>query len=181
VGATPLIRGYGADATFAWRNGAAIPVQAFLQDAAQLATRLPERRHVINLCADRYRFAVGFAAALLRQQVSLLPPNETLDVISRVAQGYPDVYCLSDRGGDFPHAPLENMRFVSFAEGRRPPVAVPSVPDEQVAAVVFTSGSTGQPVPHPKTWGNLARVARSELDGLNLRSLPGLVLLATVL
>ena len=64
----PLVRGFPPGATFAWRGGQAVTVEAFLQDAAQLARLLPERRHMLNLCADRYRFAVGFAAALLRGQ-----------------------------------------------------------------------------------------------------------------
>ena len=89
----PLIRGFPSGAAFAYRDGRAVAVETFLGDVAQVAGALPARRYVLNLCTDRYRFAVGFAAALLRGQVSLLPPNETPDVIARVAAQYPDVYC----------------------------------------------------------------------------------------
>jgi acyl-coenzyme A synthetase/AMP-(fatty) acid ligase len=57
---------------------------------------------------------------------------------------------------------------------------VPVVPEAQVAAVVFTSGSTGEPVPYPKTWGSLVRSALAEIDRLNLRARPGMAVLGTV-
>ena len=176
----PLIRDHAEGATFAYRDGRAVTTGTFLWEAAQLAAQLPARRHVINLCADRYRFAVGVAAALLRQQVSLLPPNETPDMIGRVVARYSDVYCLSDRKDEAGLAPLDILRYPDLDGDGRVTVEVPVIPETQVAAVVFTSGSTGDPVPYPKTWGNLARVARSEFDALDLRVLPGLSLLATV-
>ena len=176
----PLIRGYGAGSVFAYRDGRAIAIETFLRDTAQLAASLPPRRHVINLCADRYRFAVGFAAAVLRGQVSLLPPNETPDMIARVVARYPDVYCLSDRDGLEGPASLETVRFPEPAHDGEWPSAIPVVPDNQVAAVVFTSGSTGQPVPYPKTWGNLVRVADAEISALDVRSRPGMAMLGTV-
>ena len=80
----PLVRGYRAGSVFAWREGQAVGVETFLGDATRLAAELPDRRHVLNLCVDRYRFAVGFAAGLLRRQVSLLPPNATPDLIERL-------------------------------------------------------------------------------------------------
>ncbi len=93
----PLVRGFGPSSVFAYREGRVVRIEEFLRDVRQLAAELPQRRHVFNLCADRYRFAVGFSAALLRRQVSLLPPNETPDLIERLVAQYPDVYCLSDR------------------------------------------------------------------------------------
>jgi acyl-coenzyme A synthetase/AMP-(fatty) acid ligase len=49
-----------------------------------------------------------------------------------------------------------------------------------MAAILFTSGSTGEPVPYPKTWGSLARSARAEIDRLDVRALPGMAVLGTV-
>jgi acyl-coenzyme A synthetase/AMP-(fatty) acid ligase len=57
---------------------------------------------------------------------------------------------------------------------------VPHVPAAQIAAIVFTSGSTGEPLPHPKTWGSLVGVALAEIEILQLRRLPGLALIGTV-
>jgi len=176
--ALPLVRGFAPGAALAYRDGRAIPVEAFLSDAEQLARALPERRHVLNLCTDRYRFAVAFAAAMLRKQVSLLPPNETPDVLARLESQYPDAYCLHDRAEvpvSLPAIPFPN----ALGPLARAP-GTPELPAAQLAAIVFTSGSTGQPVPHPKTWGSLAGVARAEIEILRLGERPGLALLGTV-
>ena len=126
----PLIRGFGADSVFAHRDGRAIPVKEFLRDVAQLSDRLPERRHVLNLCADSYKFAVGFAAALVRRQVSLLPPNETPDLLGRLASQYPDVYCLRDRVS--PHASLKTVAFPEpVSAGTASPSPRRSAPEKQ--------------------------------------------------
>jgi len=92
----PLIRAYSDDAVFAYRDRRPIGVAPFLRDVAQLAALLPDRRYILNLCADRYHFVVGFLAALLRRQISLLPPNHTPDLIGQLSQRYSDVYCLTD-------------------------------------------------------------------------------------
>ena len=39
-------------------------------------------------------------------------------------------------------------------------VEVPMIPGDQVAQIAFTSGSTGQPQPHSRTWGSLVAGAR---------------------
>lgn len=105
-------------------------VEQFLCDVSRLAASLPDRQYLLNLCADRYRFAVGFAAALLRRQVNLLPPNETPDLIERLASRYPGVYCLSDR-----NTGLDSLETVLFpALGGRGTQAVP-VPEDRKSVV----------------------------------------------
>ncbi len=174
----PLVRGFGAGATFAYRQGRRISVEHFLGDVARLAAALPERQHLLNLCADRYHFAVGFAAALVRRQINLLPPNETPDLIERLAVRYPGVYCLSDRPAGL--ASLETMLFPELGQHGATALRVPGVPVTQVAAIVFTSGSTGQPVPYRKSWGSLVRVARAEIEMLGLGAWPGMAVVGTV-
>jgi len=174
----PLVRGFGAKAAFAYRDGRCTDVEQFLCDVSRLAASLPDRQYLLNLCADRYRFAVGFAAALLRRQVNLLPPNETPDLIERLASRYPGVYCLSDRKTGLDS--LETVLFPALAARGTQAVPVPDVPESQVAAIVFTSGSTGQPVPYRKTWGSLVRVALAEIEMLGLRARPGMALVGTV-
>ena len=53
----------------------AISRRQYLADAVALAERLPGAGAMLNLSSDRYRFAVGLGAALLRGHTSLLPPN----------------------------------------------------------------------------------------------------------
>ncbi len=174
----PLVRGFDAGAAFAYRSGRRLSVEQFLWDVSRLAASLPDRRYLLNLCADRYHFAVGFSAALLRRQVNLLPPNETPDLIERLASHYSGVYCLSDRTTGL--ASLETVLFPELGDPAMAAIPVPEVPETQVAAIVFTSGSTGEPVPYPKTWGGLVRVALAEIEILNLHARSGMALLGTV-
>src|SRR5580693_1261685 len=92
----PLLRVHRPETTFAWRSGEPINTATFLNDVTTLAGDLPSRGHVVNLCRDRYRFAVGFAAALCRNQVNLLPPHDASDLLQQLSADYPDVYCLTD-------------------------------------------------------------------------------------
>jgi acyl-coenzyme A synthetase/AMP-(fatty) acid ligase len=172
----PLVRDFSAGSVFAWNEGQPISVEAFVRDALQVADRLPERRYVLNLCANRYRFAVGFSAALLRGQVSLLPPNDTPDTIDRLAAGYSDLYCLTDGPRRWPA--LESVSVPAPSAGDAGTPVVPGIPAAQRAAILFTSGSTGEPMPYPKSWLSLTRSARAEIERLRLA--PGLAVLGTV-
>ena len=178
MASAPLVRGFAAGAAFAYRKGRRIGVERFLADAARLAGALPDRNYLLNLCTDRYHFAVGFAAALLRRQVSLLPPNETPDLLERLAAQYPGVHCLCDRATGLPA--LETTVFPDLDEGEAHASPVPEVPESQVAAIVFTSGSTGEPVPYRKSWRSLTGVAAAETAILGLGTRPGMALLGTV-
>lgn len=174
----PLVREFGAGAPFAYRSGRRLSIERFLSDVSRLAASLPDRQFLLNLCADRYHFSVGFAAALVRRQINLLPPNETPDLIERLASQYPGVYCLSDQPTGLDS--LETVLFPELADCDTAPPPVPDVPATQVAAIVFTSGSTGEPVPYRKTWGSLVRVALAEIEILGLRLRRGMALVGTV-
>jgi len=174
----PLVRGFGAGAAFAYRGGRRLSIEQFLWDVSRLAAALPDRQYLLNLCTDRYHFSVGFAAALVRRQINLLPPNETPDLIERLAAQYPGVYCLSDRPTGLES--LETVLFPELSDRGTAALPVPGVPEKQVAAIVFTSGSTGESVPYRKTWGSLVRVALAEIEILGLRSRRGMALVGTV-
>jgi len=174
----PLVRGFGAGAAFAYRGGRRLSIEQFLWDVSRLAASLPDRQYLLNLCTDRYHFSVAFAAALVRRQINLLPPNETPDLIERLASQYPGVYCLSDRPTGLES--LETVLFPELVDRGTAALPVPGVPEKQVAAIVFTSGSTGESVPYRKTWGSLVRVALAEIEILGLRSRRGMALVGTV-
>ena len=124
-------------------------------------------RYAINLCENRYRFAVAFCAALLRGQVSLLPHNRTLEGVAEVAARYPSHFYLDDAGVRAEHptgtaVPWAQARVDSgvASDGRVVgSESVPGVPADRAAAIVFTSGSTGSPRSHEKNWGSLAALA----------------------
>ncbi len=175
----PLIRLARGDAAFAYRGEKVLSRDQFLWDVAQLAARLPEQPYLLNLCNDRYHFMVGFAAALCRRQISLLPPNQTLGLIDQLALRYPGLYCLSD--ATTTHATLDTIhyRVSTYAPGSAAQ-SVPLISAQQIAAIVFTSGSTGQPTPYEKNWGSLAQSATQTATHFGLEAHPGLALLATV-
>ena len=178
MAAIPLIQHGKLDSVFAYRGGQPVSVAQFLHDVAHLAQRLPDRAHVLNLCADRYRFAVGFAAALLRKQTSLLPPNYTPSFVERLGQSYSAMYCLADGEATF-HA-IEVVPYPQLPVLDDAARAVPAIPAKQCAALVFTSGSTGQPVAHPKTWGSLCTGAAAEAASLGIARNSGMAVLGTV-
>jgi hypothetical protein len=174
----PLLRGYEDGAVFARRKGTTIRTDEFLHNVAKLAELLPERKYILNLCTDRYRFAVGFAAALLRQQTSLLPPNLTSGLCSDCCAYYPDAYCLVDDDG----APdgLLSVRYPALDVKPVLDFDVPVIPGEHVAAIVFTSGSTGEPVSHPKFWRSLVASAQAEIERLGIAAHTGITGFGTV-
>ncbi len=144
--------------------------RAFLLDVMRVAAALPDRRHVLNVCSDRYRFTVGFAASLVANKISLLPSTHTPEVIRQLTEFAPDVFCLTDDALcriELPRMlfPDRGAREVRVEKG---PWPAPQIDGERLAAYVFTSGSTGTPLPHGKTWGRLADCVRFEAERLGL-------------
>ena len=74
--AAPLIAHRHPDEPIAWRGGRCVSAGEFLAHVRALAERLPRRRHLLNLCDDRYRFLVALGAALANGQITLLVPNQ---------------------------------------------------------------------------------------------------------
>src|ERR1700744_2409016 len=92
----PLIAHRDFDAVVAYRMGAPVLAKHFLADVARVAAALPAGDHVLNVCVDRYRFTVGFAASLVAGKISLLPSTHTPEVIRQLTMFAPDVFCLTD-------------------------------------------------------------------------------------
>src|ERR1700722_5601683 len=167
MSALPLIAHDRPAAVVAYRRGRAITAAQFLHDVQALAARLPAGAHVLNFCDDRYWFAVGLAASLVTGKCSILPSTHTPEVIRHLRAVAPDVFCLSDD----PQCPLELPQLLctesaGAINGHAPASAafrVPQIDAGQLAAYVFTSGSSGTPVPHAKTWGRLVQCVRAEV------------------
>ena len=128
--------------------------QQFLQHVVALANCLPDRQYPINLCHDRYHFMVAFAATIVRCQVNLLPSNQTAGEIHKLADEYADSYVLTDQSPH--HSSITTFLFdVAVLETIDADVELPYVLSEQLVAMVFTSGSTGQARANRKYWGSL--------------------------
>ena len=154
----PLIGLYGPDDVLAWEANGPRSVSEFLSDVAELAASLPDSPSVLNLLSSRYEFLVGFAAAMMRGQVTLLPQSRAPQMLRRIASEHGDCYGLTDRNDTIEGLPCITLPPVRVRPGRS--VAIPRISLHQQVAVAFTSGSTGQPMPNPKTWGALVSVAR---------------------
>jgi len=167
-------------ATLARRTGRSISQEDFLCDVRRLAEVLPEAVGAFNLCEDRYRFAVAFAALLLRGQVNLLPPNRTTDSLASIARTRPGCYALVDHID--PRLPVPQVAVAVEEPGtaQRPPPVPLAIPPGQTAVLAFTSGTTGQPTPHAKTWGQLVESTRQAIDRFGLDRGEPPTLVATV-
>ena len=149
----------------AYRLGVPVLAKQFLADVARVAASLPAGDHVLNVCSDRYRFTVGFAASLVAGKISLLPSTHTPEVIRQLTVFARDVFCLTDDPGcsiDLPRTMYPE------GIGVREATRVPEIDADQLAAYVFTSGSTGTPLPYKKTWGRLLRCVRNGASRLGL-------------
>ena len=153
--------GRAPDAALFRMGGGVLTAQAFLDAAHRLADELPDGRFVLNLWRRRSAFAVAFAAAMLRRQVSLLTSDRSPERLLALAEDYAGLASISD-DADSPGlrrhhrmpAPRPDTPAGAPTAGLNPRFAA-----DQPAAIVFTSGSTGRPAAHAKTWGAL--VARS--------------------
>ncbi|MCP9463158.1 MAG: AMP-binding protein, partial [Nitrospira sp.] len=177
---TVLFGPYDSDDVVAWGPEASRTAGRFLADARSLAESLPDRSTVLNLAASRYEFLVGFAAAILRGQVTLLPHSRAPHALRRIADDFPGSYALTDRDEQ-----REEMLSIPIHIRPAPssvplPAVVPRIPLDQVVAVAFTSGTTGKPVPNRKTWGALTAVARATGSRLGIKERDRVTVVATV-
>ncbi|SFB73038.1 Acyl-coenzyme A synthetase/AMP-(fatty) acid ligase [Polaromonas sp. OV174] len=163
----PLITHPHAQDVLAYGHGQAITAGQFLADVRHLAAALPPGRHVLNTCGDRYRFAVGVAAALLADKISLLPPTLTPEMVRQVKGFAPDVFCLSDQPQSLA-LPQFTWTGAATAGAATDRLDIPEIPAARTVAIVFTSGSTGTPVAHRKSWGGLVHSVRAEAARLGL-------------
>lgn len=172
----PLLRHDRPDAVAAYRNFVPVTAATLVADILRTADSLPDRSHVLNVCSDRYSFAVLLCAAMVRKQVSLLPPTTTPNVVRAMREFAPDAYFVSDHPAaqiDLPQFELPKGDVVPGAE-----FSVPQIERDQVVACVFTSGSTGEPRPNFKTWGNLSIGIQGEAARFGIG--PGHAVLGTV-
>ena len=174
----PLISHATAESVVAWRNEGAVTLRQFLDEVQQLVSMLPPSGHMLNMCSDRYCFSVGLAAAIMTGKISLLPSTHTPEIIRQVQAFAPDVFCLTD--SDTCDIALPQLTYPKKFSSANADATVPQIPETQSIAVVFTSGSTGIPQPHLKTWGALVASVQAEAARLEWVSNTPCNLLGTV-
>jgi acyl-coenzyme A synthetase/AMP-(fatty) acid ligase len=134
--------------------GRSFTVADFLRDTERTASELPDAEHVFNLCQNRYNFAVALAAASLRSQICVLTSDPSPERLRIVADRFGTVCSVGDNpttASPFHHYQIDLDRLPDHSSS----MTSPRLPADRIAAVVFTSGSTGEPIACEKTWGML--------------------------
>lgn len=142
----PLIARYHPDQPFAWREGAPVRCGAALAEIQALAQHLANDTPYINLCEDRYLFTLAFAAVALAGGCNLLPQSRAAGALADVHRNYANALTIDDERVSrwLASGPTADVAEVS-----------PLLAASRQVAVVFTSGSTGQPSQCGKCWGDL--------------------------
>jgi acyl-coenzyme A synthetase/AMP-(fatty) acid ligase len=155
-----------------------LSARQFLHDVRRVQALLGDGHHVLNACTDRYHFTVGFAAGLTAGKVSLLPSTHTPEVIRQLQAFAPDAICLTDA----PNCEIRLPQVRYPTQDRAPGAAlpVPQIEGTQLATCVFTSGSTGAPMPYLKTFGPLWQCVREEAPRLGITADTPWSIVATV-
>jgi len=179
----PLLGERDPDAPLAWQQGQPISAARFVAEVQQLARALPATGPAVNLCHDRYHFALGLGAALLRGHTSLMPPNALPETLRRLQLDGSAPYALADEAG------LDIAGLQRVAVGRPSTVDAGAARTAAIdgglqAVCLLTSGSTGAPQPHLKRWQALVHNIAAEAERLaalmQRPSLAGLTIVATV-
>ena len=153
----PLVAGHALDSIVTWIGGRPLTAAQFCGAASAVAAALATSRHAINLCDDAPRFMLASAAAWLRGQTIILPPDRLPRTLEWMRRDFPHAYCLCD--SDDAVANATRCGFASVRIDRPDDVREawppPALPLDHEAACLHTSGTTGEPSRHMKTWREL--------------------------
>ncbi len=154
--------------TALWQ-GRVIFEDRFFSHVQEISLGLPVVDCGLNLCEDRYRFLVGFFALLMRGQRTILPSNRTERVIAELIEHYPSAYLLTDPKNGYDSSAKRVVVAPNVDDqGLNRRARAPVFHSDQVAAISYTSGSTGLPVGHEKSWGVFEKGAELALANLGL-------------
>ncbi|MCA1779810.1 MAG: AMP-ligase [Xanthomonadaceae bacterium] len=142
----------------AWHNGQPVRLAVLLGRAGQLAERLPDFTHTINLCRDRHAFSVAFVATMLAGGTNLLPANRLPATISGLLREYPGSIVISDNAVGPVDCPV--IEVGAIGESAPECSRIPHLPAAHLAAIVFTSGSIGAASRIYKPWHTLFESSR---------------------
>lgn len=166
----PLLINSQPDTPIFWYEDKIITHKKFIEDVALIAKVLDKHKHAINLCENRYLFALSFAACLLQKQISLMPANRAKKEIDNLEQDYNDTHRLDDK---LIKSLLTSKPIIDSSLSLEIDIT-------QLAAIVFTSGSSGKPKANPKQWGLLVDSAQRVATQLKINHPSQHTLVATV-
>ena len=141
----------------AWYKGESISWSKFESHVTQTRFQIVQSNDdrpglstkVLNLCEDRYHFLVVFTASILSGRTTVMPANQSEGELSRLITSNKDIQLVSDdKIEDICQAGIGSST-ADFTWD------VNLVPNALIVAELYTSGSTGMPTAHNKTWGQL--------------------------
>jgi acyl-coenzyme A synthetase/AMP-(fatty) acid ligase len=127
-------------------RGHELTLGELLAQAAALAGRLDGASACINLCERRPEFLVAWAGALLAGCPTLLPSSRAAEAVAAVRALHAGAVLLQD--GD-----LAALRTATALPAPR--AASLRIPAGRLLMIGYTSGSTGVPGAHRKSWGSV--------------------------
>ncbi len=154
-----------------YRDGVPVTMGTLLGHAAALAAVLPESGPAVNACGDRYLSQLGFVATLMRGHATLLGAARSVTPAfwQMAALRQPGVYVLADAAIPATTLPIVRLDRHPLDAAPTAPGVLRPIPPERIVAIAFTSGSTGEPAPHPKSWGALVAGADAAAERFGFR------------
>lgn len=132
-----------------------VSVTQFLHHVSRLASALPEHLYAVNLCDNRYLFLVSLCAVIVRGGTNLLPPNKNIATQNGLLNDYQKSVILHDNACEISASgPAVDVGRIDWSLCDNT-IETPMVEASHLAAISFTSGSTGQPKPNLKHWRTL--------------------------
>lgn len=137
--------------------------------AAQIGSQLPHDGYALNVCGDRYDFSLGLVAAWMVGIPTLLPSDQGRGQLAELGRNYPSHHLIGNEELKFyrQNGHSQMAHFDGFDQNLNQSMVIP-----------FTSGTTGNPVPHPKSLSSL--MCSAALINRQLGGVKGVRMVATV-
>jgi acyl-coenzyme A synthetase/AMP-(fatty) acid ligase len=174
----PLLK-RSSNSIIAWRDSRAVTSASFLGDVYACADNLPDADYACIACKDQYLFMVAFCAVILKRQCNLLPANHRRKTLNDTLDKYANSYLLHDQSRD-DQVGRESYSIETLCDNSSSSSEIPEIPADHVAAVVFTSGSTGNSISLQKSWRMLVNGAHINLDEVRRMEVPVSSIVSTV-
>ena len=140
------------------------------------AVGLAPNQQWVNLCLSRHAFMLTFCAALQHGYTNVLAADPSASTLQRLRRQHPNLRALSD---DAARQDVDLLITEALWQSAQPSVANNEISAALVAALPFTSGSTGEPQAHPKRFGAM-RLTADATERRLLSGWPRYSVLATV-
>ena len=165
----PLLAHLDAQARMFWQRGSVFSQAQVLGGIQALAAQFPatppaagqpsslqSAQQWVNLCLGRRVFMLAFCAALQRGCTNVLAADPSVGTLQRLRRQRPNLRVFSD---DATRADVDLLIDDGLRQAAAPSLANIGIASGLVAALPFTSGSTGEPQAHPKRFGAMRLTA----------------------